>query len=152
MSLKEEIEKIIRAERDMLEREDRQKTEFKERQHERFHCMRRLLEELATSIDAKDLNVSIEADSATVKVVTMSDAYFGTSWRIEPNFDFKPKRGRGDYLFHEAQGINVIDVRTSDREETHTFDDEETAMAYLVGKIAEQIAYHQHRNKLRGRP
>lgn len=149
MSLKDEIEKIIRAERDKLERHDHQKTEFKERQRERFHRMRRLLEELSTSIDAKDLNISIEASSATVEVVRTSDAYFGIKWRIEPNFAFKTTQGRGEYNFGEAQGINVVE--TSNREETHTFDDEETAMAYLVGKIAEQIAYHQHRNKRSGR-
>jgi hypothetical protein len=154
MSLKEEIEKIVRAERDKLESRDQGHKEYHERQRKRFQPMRALLEELATSVDTAHLKASIREDSATVEVGRKEGdrAYFQSDarWRIEPNFQVQFHAEKGESLFSEAPGIKVEETvyyrypEYETFEKTYTFEDEEKAMGYLVGEIAEKVAFYQH--------
>lgn len=154
MSLKDEIEKIVRIERDKLERRDQAHVEYHERQRERFQPMRALLEQLATAVDAAYLNASIREESATVKVGEKeSDGEYiqiDARWRIEPNLKIQPHVDPGESLFSEAPGIKIEETvyyRYPDYEtfeKTYTFEDEEKAMGYLVGEIAEKVAFYQH--------
>jgi hypothetical protein len=63
---------------------------------------------------------------------------------------FTPTKER---LFSEAPGIKVEETvyyrypEYETFEETHDFEDEEQAMGYLVGEIAEKIAFYQHLNE-----
>jgi hypothetical protein len=111
MSLKEEIEKIVRAERDKLESRDQGHKEYHERQRKRFQPMRALLEELATSVDTAHLKASIREDSTTVEVGKKEGdrAYFQSDarWRIEPNFQVPFHAQKGESLFSETPGIKV---------------------------------------------
>ena len=161
MSLKDEIEKVIKAERQKLESRTQGHKEHYERQRDRFQPMRALLDELAASIDDTHLEATIREGSATVKVGIMKgdSTYFeaDAQWEIEPNskLDFHSIRSESPYS--EAPGIKVeerVYFRFPDYEEfekTLSFDTEEEVMNYLVQKIAEQVASYQHLSRQRDR-
>ena len=90
MSLKDEIAKIVRAERDKLESRDQGHKEYHERQRESFQPMGALLKVPDALVDGAHLKAAIREDSATVEVGKKEGdkTYFQSDarWRIEPSF------------------------------------------------------------------
>ena len=144
MGLKDEIEKIIRAEQEKLEAQDQADRDYDERQRDRFKPLRALLDELATSIDPAHLKASVGEASATIEVGKKKgdSAYFESDarWEIEPN----------NSLFEELPGFKVEETvyhyfpEFDTFEKTLNFDTEEQVMDYLVSKIAEKVAFYRY--------
>lgn len=161
MSLKREIEKIIQAEREKLESRDREHNDYHNRQRDRFQPLRALLDELVASIDPAHLKASIRDYRATIQVgTTRSDsAYFSADarWQIQPNYDVRFEAVKGESVFQESPGFRVEenvyhrDPEYSTSEKNLTFNTEEQVISYLLGKVAEQIAFYQHLRAQRNR-
>jgi len=93
MSLKDEIEKLIRAERDKLETRDQKNREFYERQGQRFIPMRVIIEEIPKSVEPEYIRVSIQESDARIELGQKnSKGYFeeDVRWEIEPNYEWQP--------------------------------------------------------------
>ena len=88
MGLKDEMEKLIQNEQRRLEYRDNKRKNFHERQHERFQPIRKLVEELATSIEPDYLKVTVGDERAEIAVGTPLGQFIETDmeWYIEPNF------------------------------------------------------------------
>lgn len=158
MSLKDEIDKIIRAQREKLDARDKKSREHWEKQAERFKPMTALVKELAESVDRKYLRVRILPDSAVIDVGTLKEKdHFESdiSWRVEPNYSFHSDE---PIIYRNAEGQPGIRVeeteyyRLSDchsKENRQVLQTEAEVMEYLVSKIAPKVAWYQHAESLR---
>ena len=63
MSLKDETEKMIQAEREKLESRDEKDQEYKARQKERFKPLRALIEELVATIEPEYIEMTTIRDN-----------------------------------------------------------------------------------------
>ncbi|MDH4032072.1 MAG: hypothetical protein OEU49_14570 [Chromatiales bacterium] len=161
MSLKEEVEKLIRSERAKIQSRDKKHEEYHERQRERFRPMCALLEELAASVDQDHILIEVHAleTSATITVGSREGGNrFETeiSWSVEPNFDVDWHGDRGESLFNEEPGFKVeetryggFDLDASDYVQHLTFETESDVMQYIVPKVADRIAFYQHCEELK---
>ena len=135
MSLKDEIEKIIRAERKKLESRDREDQELAARQSECFQPLRRLLEELGASVDPKYIEVTIAEDSATIEIGTREMP----GERLTVGLDLKIATS-----FKRITDSEPIFLITRNSYGGEVFDTEEEVIRYLVGEIARKIAGYQY--------
>jgi len=147
MTLKDEIEKIISAERRKLESGDQHNRKHVDRQLERFRPMRALLEELVKSIEPQYISALISEDGALIDVGEQAGSEhfdYDTHWDIhmKGRLEMKPA---GAFLLHEEPGISVEETNHTGHQETMTFRTEKEAAAYLVQKIAEKVALYRHR-------
>lgn len=157
MSLKDEIEKLVRAERAKLESRDRKHSDFYARQRERFAPLQRVLQELSASVDERYLRATIREDSAHIEVGRDEAQYFSpdVKWRIEPNYDISVSAEPSESLFIDQPGFRVSETqyyRAPDSgtcERNHVFDDEKAVTEYIVKGVAEQIATYEHMASLR---
>src|SRR3989338_6511280 len=111
MSLKDEIEKIIHAERKNLESRDQKDREFNERQRDRFQPLRTLLNELIASIDPTYLEAWIGDSDARIDVGSRKGDWehleTDEGWNIEPNHTMNTRGDKNESLFNDAPGFNV---------------------------------------------
>ena len=146
MSLKDEISKLIQAEREKLQ----DKEEFHERQQRRFTTMRTVLSEIAESIDAKYLNADLRDSWAIIEVGKLSrsgDVWeTDISWHIEPNFRSggvkRPLIDMPGFMVEETMTVRNPEYETI--EQRRAFKSESEVAEYLLPKIAEQVAFYQH--------
>jgi hypothetical protein len=93
MSLKDEIENLIKAERDKLETLDQKSREFYERQRQRFIPMRVIIEEISKSVEPEYIRVLIHESDAEIKLGRRNSiGHFEEDirWQIEPNYEWQP--------------------------------------------------------------
>jgi hypothetical protein len=153
MSLKEEIEKLIKTEQQELERADHLQDEFRKRQRERFKPMLVLLQELLKSIDNTYLKINIREDSASIEVDEEEENILpDIRWNIEPNFEIDMSRENiSKGLFFDVPGFRVEEIRSYEypdydvTEKTKIFTSVTEVGEYLIQNIAKQIAGYRHR-------
>ncbi len=149
MSLKDEIDKLIQAERKKLKVKDQADEEHHERQRRRFTTMHAVLREIAESIDTQYLEARLDDSRATIKVGKKTrETYWETDirWLIEPNWGLGGEIG----TFEVRPGFRVEETeyfKYPEREileETRTFKSESEVAEYLLPKIAEKVAFYRH--------
>jgi hypothetical protein len=152
VSLKDEIEKLIRDERDELKTCGRKNREFYERQKERFIPMRVIIEEISKSVEPECIRVSIHESDARIELGRKNNnGYFeeDVRWEIEPNYEWQPPC-KSDYLRCEQAGFRVEERVTfrypnyDTYEHTYTFNDEQAVAEYLIKKMAEKVGSYSH--------
>jgi len=155
MSLKDELDKIVRAERAKLETADHLDAEFPERQRQRFCALRALVEELGAAADPRFLRTQIDGDGATVAVGRLKPdlSSFATDmqWEMRPNYSVHFDATSFSYRFHDETGFRVAETRCprypADDAATITlvFETEALLIDHLVQAIATRIAAYMHR-------
>ncbi|MGH7207272.1 MAG: hypothetical protein ACREI2_13815 [Nitrospiraceae bacterium] len=158
MSLKDEIEKLIRQEEQKIEERDQRYTEYHERQRQCFQSLRALLEEVVGSVDSRHIKSHIFDDRATLEVGEKKGDYFSAEvrWKIEPNFDVRLGAEKGESLFYEQLGFRVEETKYYDApelglgvsENNHVFNTEQETAEYIIKQIAEKMAHYRHLDKL----
>ncbi len=152
MGLKEELERLIDAERGKLEARDREHSVFHDVQRSRFAPLRAALNELAQAVAATYLRLRLHDSSALLELGHERDGRFHTELRceIQPNFETDSPADRGASLFREAPGYRIEETQYFEYPEYDTsehsavFDDESTVAEHLAQKIAEHVAHRQH--------
>ena len=98
MSLNDEIEKLIQAEKQKLELQDTRSSQLHKRQEERFAPLRRVLEELVKSVDAQFIQANIVESSARVDLGETEKEHFRVEirWEIQPNYKYPHGLGQSD--------------------------------------------------------
>ena len=151
MGRKDEIDKLIQAERKKLAIEDEKDAEYKEHQRQRLQVLRALLEEVAESIGTEYMSVRDGKAYLGVAVVVVlegsrlprfdpgdpaslrrlvDEVTPDAEWRICPN-------STPDW--DDAPGF-VVELNN----EWLTFQTEEEVIQYLLPEIAKKIAYNEH--------
>ena len=135
MSLKDEIEKLILAEQQELERRDRKEADYYQRQRQRFVPLRAVLEEISKSVVPAYLQSEIGEYTATLEVGRKKGQHFSAEvrWCIEPNYEHGWDAEKRDFRWNEAAGFRVEetncyqlpDPEYNIDECTRTFDSEE---------------------------
>jgi hypothetical protein len=157
MSLKDEIEKFIRAERSKLEQKEVATKHYREKQLLRFQAMRRTLEEIAQSIAPEYLESEMDERDADISI-GLRDATSGyfrkeISWHIEPNFRFGKRDEPSEGWLIEEPGFQVEETETHEPpaaeliENSHTFNNEAEVAQHMVPIIAKHVALHEHLKK-----
>jgi hypothetical protein len=105
MSLKDEIDKLIQAERSKLDQKEVATKIYGEKQQQRFQPMRRTLEEIVQSIAPSYMESEFGERDARIKL-GLRDATSGylkeeISWHIEPNYRFARRDEPSDGLLVE---------------------------------------------------
>ena len=156
MSLKDEIEKLIRAEQANLQNRDNKHADYHQRQRERFASLRIVLEEISTSIDSRYLKSSIDNYSATIELGRTEGSTWSTDtrWKIEPNYDVRLFAKAGESLIHEKTGFKLEETEYYGlpeydmSEKTQDLPDEQAISQYLIKKITDKVAHYRHMESL----
>lgn len=156
MGLKDEIEKLIQAERQKLESRDRQHTEYQERQRQRFQPLKALLTEVAASVEPEFIDPRISEDSGVIEIRRKKEGpgFADIRWKIEPDFEVRFHAEKGESLFEPKNGFRVEETEyyrypESDMSErTHRFEAERNVAEYLIAKITEKVAFYRHLDKI----
>jgi hypothetical protein len=156
MSLKDEIEKLIRAEQTNLENRDHKHADYHQRQRDRFASLRVVLEEISTSIDSGHLKSRIGDNSATIELGRAEGSSWSTDicWQIEPNYDVRFGAKAGESLFHEKPGFKLEETEYyrfpeyDISEKTQDLPDEQAISQYLIKKITDKVAHYRHMESL----
>lgn len=156
MTLKEEIEKLIRVEREKLEAREQKHTDYHGRQRERFVPVSTLLQQLSVSVEPDYLKLHLHDASAILELGRERDGYFRSQLRctVEPNFAVQAGAAPGESLFREEPGFRLDETHyfhepeydTSER--TVILSDEADLAEYLAQKIAEHVAHCRHLKSL----
>lgn len=152
MSLKDEIDKLILAEREQLEHRDAKAHEFDELQKARFLPLRAALEQVIKAADPAYLRVEFKAHQAAIEVGNTRDHCFEVEirWCIEPASTARLEAEAGEALFEAQPGFSAEEVETlhlpefRQFEHTYTFETEEEVVQHILKKMAEKIAYYQY--------
>jgi hypothetical protein len=154
MSLKDELDKVVRGERAKLETADRLDAEFPERQRQRFCALRALVEKLAAAADPRFLRTEIDGDGATVEVGRLkrdlSSFVTDMQWEMRPNYSIHFDATSFSYRFRDEPGFRVAETRCprfpADDATTITlvFESEALLIDHLVQAIATRIAAYLH--------
>ena len=152
MSLKDEIDKLISAERALLEKRDAKEKEFDELQKARFLPLRAVLEQLIKSVDPTYLRVQLTDYHASIEVGRHADNSFEVNeqWKIEPKFTPREEPESGEALFEAQPGFSVEEVTMRHHpefkhlEHAYTFETEGQVIRHLLKEMAKWIAHYQH--------
>src|ERR1039458_5864234 len=152
MSLKEEIDKLIEAERKGLEVADQRALEHRERQRQHFAPLAALLAEIKASVEPKYLDAVVYEDRAIVKVGRPFHGLFEVAlrWEIAPyNFGAPLER----CVSHERPGFCVEETRWYNFEHAvfesqHVFADAAAVAEYLIAEIAKEVALYEHQEAI----
>jgi hypothetical protein len=144
MTLKGEIEKIVRRETSKLdnrEKKRKKKREISDRlERHSFQPMKELLEELAASVEPEYLEVSIFEPDAYVTLLPKNEGKRGSvEWRITIVGNTRD----GDPAISFSETIWFPDVKTRDID----FFDERDILRYLKSKIGRGIARYLHEQR-----
>ncbi len=154
MGLKEELQKIIDAERQNLGDEDVAQDEYSANKKRQFSVLGKLLRELSNELDPQYGEISVSDDFATIVLARKEGkGEEETQITVEPDYD--TSLGEGSFL---GKFINVDGFRLEQEdfyqypeyntfEKTEKFPTEEAVMEYLLKEIGEKIAYFQHIEK-----
>jgi hypothetical protein len=155
MTLKDELDEIVRVERAKLETADRLDAEFPERQRQRFCALRALVEELGAVGDPRFLRTRVEDDGATVEVGRLkrdlSSFVTDMQWEMRPNYSTHFDATSLSYRFRGEPGFRVAETRcprfpADDAVTTMlVFETEALLIDHLVRLIATRIAEYLHR-------
>ena len=159
MSLKDEIEKLINAERSKLEERDKKDAEYNQRQRQRFASLRVILQEISASVDPKYLESRVDDYSAKIELgrIEKSTRSTETRWEIEPNYTYNFARHHSEAaesFYSEEPGFKVEETEYSHcpefdtSEDTKTFQDEQAVSEYLIKKITEKVAHYMYLESL----
>jgi len=155
MSLKDEIEKIVAAERKKLEEKDQADADFHTRQRLRFEPLRVLLTDLSNSIEPTYLKVNLFNESASIELGKLTDGVKGTDtrWEIYPGKAFVSKLDReqgiqGTYKEYHKFMIEETEYywfpEYHDKERRLEFSLESEVLEYLAKKITGKVAFYRH--------
>jgi hypothetical protein len=157
MSLKDEIEKLIQAERSKLEQKDVATKNYREKHLLRFQAMRRTLDEIVQSIAPEYLESELDESDARITIglrnATSGDFKEEISWHIEPNFRFGKRDEPSEGWLIEEPGFQVEETETHEPpgaeliENSHTFNNEAQVAQHIVPIIAKHVALHEHLKK-----
>lgn len=157
MGLKEEIERVVAAERQKLAARDQSHAEYHEVQRRRFQPMRALLEELAASVEPTYLEIQLDESSATLEVGDKGKQHSNIDirWEIEPDYEIASPIDEGQGLFREKSGFRVDEKKYYYMpeyevfESTRKFATEAEVAEYLIREIAKELAQYRHFADLR---
>lgn len=152
MTLKDEIDKLVTAERKKHERQDQAHTEFFEHQKERFAPLKALLAELVASIPKEYIEANLYDGRAIISVGRRERSFLSADvrWEIEPNHRLAHPRDEGAGLFREQLGFRLAEKQYfrmpeyDTSELTHCFNTESELIEYLVKKCVEKVGLYEH--------
>lgn len=154
MSLKDEIDKHIHAERSKLEQKDLATKNYREKQLLRFQPMRRTLQEIVQSIAPEYLESELDECDARIKIglrnATRGDFNELISWHIEPNFRIGKRDEASEGWLIEEPGFQVEETEIHEPpgaeliENTHTFNNEAEVAQHIVPIIVKHVALHEY--------
>jgi len=154
MTLKDELDEIVRVERAKLEAADRRDAEFPERQRQRFGVLRALIEELGAAGDPRFLRAQVEDDGATVEVGRLkrdlSSFVTDMQWEMRPNYSTHFDATSLSYRFRDEPGFKLAETRcprfpADDAVTTMlVFESETLLIGHLLRVIAGRIAEYLH--------
>ena len=137
MGRKDEIDKLMQAERKKLAMKDEKSAEFEKRQVQQLQELLPLLEEVAESIDKNYLSVSfnVRRGPIFVDVGRIDKERLDIQWQIESN-------SRPSYWgLKHATGFVISELNS---EERVTFLTGEEVVQYMLPKIIEKVAYYEN--------
>lgn len=152
MSLKDEIEKIIGAERTNLEIWHQKNAEYHLRQRARFAPMAAVLQEIAKSIEPIYLSTSITETRAVLEIGQQDRPNFTPDlrWEIEPNYGIDWRGESGHSEFHEEAGVRVTKTKYcywpeySEFRSEEIYEGEDRLAKDLIENIAKEVARYRH--------
>lgn len=145
MSLRDEIEKMIQAEKAKLEVRDQKQEDYCETQRNRFVPLKEVLREITSPIDPKYIDISISDDRAIISM-----GYHGKDlrWVIEPDFEVCFRAASDESLFESRPGFRLEETiyhYVGDfSESTQKFDSQQSLVEYLVAEIVKKAAHFLH--------
>lgn len=147
MGLKEEIDKLIKEERQTLERKDRKLADHRQRKREQFQPLRRILEEMEESLKSPYLRLKVRDSHAILEIGQQKGKSFLPDIRLEVEPESKIEHGEfidsENFRVEERQYYrNVPDADISDR--VFSFDSQQEVADYLMQKVAKEIAFYDH--------
>ncbi len=156
MSLKDEIEKLIRAEQANLENRDNKHAAYHQRQRDRFASLRVVLEEISASIDSRYLKSRIDDYSATIELGRTEGSTWSTDthWKIQPDCEFDMWAKAGESLIHEKPGFKLEEMVYHGSpdygvsEKSQNLPNEQAISQYLIKKITDKVAHYRHMESL----
>ena len=151
MSLKDEIQKLIDAERQKLVQQDHKIASYHQRQKDNFQSLRALLEEIAKSVEPAYLKSQLSDGQGTLDIGRQECKKFEVDvhWEIKPNFEIKFGAMKGESPFEEAPGFLVEEIcyyrfPEPDRtEQKLIFESEQAVIEYLLKIITAKVAYFE---------
>jgi hypothetical protein len=146
MSLKDEIEKLVQAEKAKLDAADRNHDEFYARQIQRFRPLKTVLEQFVHSVDARFLKASISDGQAAFQVGrnwATKGCQKDITWEIQTNhsmrmMDVMELRDEEGFVIQETRYFYAPSHDTI--EKRHTFKSETELVQYLARAISKEIA------------
>ncbi|HSB78123.1 MAG TPA: hypothetical protein VLM91_05010 [Candidatus Methylomirabilis sp.] len=161
LSLKEGIEKLIRAERKKRKEKDSDHNfqRHHERQHLRFGPVRTLLQELSEFLGPRYIRLELQDTKGWMELGSecTDDASFkrNARWRIEPCWSFKwASSALVEIHYYEEPGFLVEEANFDEHafgglggyvpKRTDVFQDVPKLERYLLAKVGRHVAMHDH--------
>jgi hypothetical protein len=150
MSLKDEIDKLIAAERETLEKQAVEFRTYREKQKAHFLPLRAVLEEMIKAIDPAYLRVRLEDEEATIEVVNPkmnrlnSELFWsiGSGWVDDlPDEEELLEEHRVFSLVEMSRHELYLDVEPLSK--VFKFQTTAEVIQHLLKQIAKQIARYQ---------
>ena len=151
MGIKEELSKIIDAERQKYEEEDRADDEYSEQKKQRFNPLAAVIKQLADEIPDNYGKVHLHDDRAYISL-SRKDPRTGyretdVNLLLEPNnkHSFTGERYEDILLdgFKVEETNHYHQPEYEAFESTHHFPNEEELMVYVMEVVGKKIAYYQ---------
>ncbi len=134
MGLKEDLQKIVAAERERLTAEDQDRAEHNSKRKKQFEVMNSLIKELADALDPRHGEVEISDDLAVIVLGPCgANNKREEDLKIYINISSSERSEKG-YEF------NVHEVHYYDGKKYLKFPDEEAVMGCVITRIAKYIA------------
>lgn len=146
MSLKDEIDKLIAAERETLAKRDIEDRNFHEQQKAHFLPLRAVLEEMIKAVDPAYLVVGLGVKQATIKVGEYKGNRFEADieWVISCWPDESPDGEELEQWVFSIVETTILSYSKEHMLNKYKFETVEEVIQHLVKKVAEQIAKYQH--------
>ena len=147
MSLKDEMEKMIQAERAKLEVRDQKENSFRDTQRDKFAPLKEVLREITSPVKRKYMDISISDDQATISMGYHSK---DLRWVIDPNFEICAGVASDESLYESRPGFRLEVTHYSSGSkfsESLKFDSQQSLVNYLVAEIVERAAEYRHLDK-----
>lgn len=145
MSLKDEIDKLIAAERETLAKLDTERRNFHEQQKTHFLPLRAVLEEMIKAVDSAYLRVGLGVKQATIGVGEYKGNRFEADieWLISCWPDESPDGEELEQWVFSMVETTILSYSKEHILERYKFETVEAVVQHLVKKVAKQIANYQ---------